>query len=129
MNTVKSFKNYNFENCNLPSEYYGDYPHVNFFKKAFIPIARKEFKALAKKIDVELVSFEPMYFEYSAFFFKNDKYVYVHIGDVRYNRNWYDDVLYRTAKNEHDYSGGSNRYCSYEELAEKIKGVIYGNAN
>ena len=55
MKTVKDFKDYDFENCDVPEEYWGDYTHANYFKKAFIPIARKEFKALAKKLGAELI--------------------------------------------------------------------------
>ena len=102
MKTVKDFKDYDFENCDVPEEYWGDYTHANYFKKAFIPIARKEFKALAKKLGAELI-FSPMYFEWSAFFKKDGKFIYVHVGDVRYNicGHWYDRVLYRTAKSEY----------------------------
>ena len=117
--TVKDFKNYDFENCCVPAKYYGDYPHANYFKGEFIPVARKEFKALAKKLGAE-VEFSPMYFEYSAFFSRDGKFIYVHVGDVRYQSNWYDDVLYRTAKYIKDYHGGSNNYCSYDELYEKL---------
>ena len=52
--TVKSFKNYDFENCDVDPKYWGDYPHANFFKGEFLPIAKKEFKSLAKKLGAEL---------------------------------------------------------------------------
>lgn len=121
MKTVKDFKNYDFESCDVPEKYWGDYTHANFFKGYFIPIARKEFKAIAKKIGAE-ITFSPNYFEWSAFFCKDGKYIYVHVGDVRYNvcGHWYDDVLYRTAANEKDYTGGANCRCSYDELADKL---------
>ena len=67
--TVKSFRNYNFENCDVDPKYYGDLPHANFFKGEFLPIARKEFRNLAKKLGAELI-FRGNYFEYSAFFKK-----------------------------------------------------------
>ena len=125
LKTVKDFRNYDFENCDVPEKYWGDYTHANFFKGYFIPIVRKEFKALAKKIGAG-ISFSPNYFEWSAFFVKDGKYIYVHVGDVRYNvgGNWYDNVLFRTAKNEKDFSGGSNNYCSYEELAEELSDLF-----
>ena len=121
MKTVKSFKNYDFENCDVPEKYWGDYTHANFFKKYFIPIARKEFKALANRLGAT-ITFSPNYFEWSAFFCKGGKYIYVHVGDVRYNigGSWYDNVLFRTAANEKDYSGGSNQYCGYEELEREL---------
>jgi hypothetical protein len=123
--TVKSFRNYNFENCDVDPKYYGDFPHANFFKGEFLPIARREFKNLAKKLGAEL-TFRGNYFEYSAFFKKSDKCIYVHIGDVRYNigGNWYDKVLYRTAKDEKDYSGGANYYCSYDKLESEMNDLF-----
>lgn len=123
--TVKSFRNYDFENCDVDPKYYGDYPHANFFKGEFLPIARKEFRNLAKKLGAEL-TFSGNYFEYSAFFKKADKCIYVHVGDVRYNicGNWYDKVLYRTAKDEKDYSGGANYQCSYDELETRMSDLF-----
>ena len=120
--TVKSCRDYDFENCNVDPKYYGDYPHANFFKGEFIPIARKEFRALAKKLGAEL-TFSGNYFEFSALFKSGDKYIYVHVGDVRYN-NWYDCVLYRTAEDEKDYRGGANCYCSYDKLEEELSDLF-----
>ena len=117
--TVKDFIGYDFESCNVPEKYWGDYTHANYFKGYFIPIARRELKALAKKIGAE-VEFSPGYFEYSAFFCKDGKYIYVHVGDVRYNSDWYGNVLFRTAKNERDYTGGSNCYCSHDNLEDEL---------
>ena len=123
--TVKSFRNYNFENCDVDPKYYGDFPHANFFKGEFLPVARREFKNLAKKLGAEL-TFRGNYFEYSAFFKKSDKCIYVRIGDVRYNigGNWYDKVLYRTAKDEKDYRGGENNYCSYDKLESEMNDLF-----
>jgi len=122
MKTVKSFKDYDFESCDVPEQYWGDYTHAIFFKKYFIPIARKEFKAIAKKIGADII-FSPSYFEWSAFFIKDGKYIYVHMGDVRY-WEWYDAVLFRTAENEKDYRGGANRHCSYDNLAEELSSLF-----
>ena len=121
--TVKAFKDYDFENCDVPKEYWGDYTHLNFFKRYFIPIVRKEYKALAKKIGAELISFSANNFEWTAFFKKDDKFVYVSTSDVRYWK-WYDSVLFRTAVDEHDYTGGANNYCSYDRLAENLEDMF-----
>lgn len=117
--TVKDFIGYDFESCDVPEDCYGDYPHYLYFKKYFMRIARRELKALAKKIGAE-VEFSPGYFEYSAFFCKDGKYIYVHVGDVRYNSDWYENVLFRTAKSNKDSSGGSNCYCSYDNLEDEL---------
>ena len=123
--TVKSFYNYDFENCDVPEKYQGDYPHANYFKGEFIPVARRELRAMAKRLGAEL-TFDPMYFEFSAFFSKGGKHVYVHVWDVRFNvcGHWYEHVLYRTAASTKDYTGGSNHYTSYDGLEQAVAGLL-----
>lgn len=121
--TVKSFRNYDFENCDVEPKYYGDYPHANFYKGEFLPVARRELKKMAANMGAELI-FNPGYFYYSAFFKKDDKCVYINVGDVRYDSNWYDKVLFRTAKNEKDYTGGANRFCSYDNLENEVNSLL-----
>ena len=53
---------------------------------------------------------------------KTDKFAYFSISDVRYFKDsWWDNVLVRTAKNEKDYTGGSNNSCRLTDLRENIK--------
>lgn len=120
--TVAAFKNYDFENCDVPEKYLCDYTHAKFFRKYFIPIVRREIKAIAKKIDAT-VKFEPNYFDWSAFFCKNGKYVYVHCDDHRWN-NWYEQMYYRTADSEKDYHGGPNNWTSYDKLETSLKDMF-----
>lgn len=63
------------------------------------------------------------HFWVSGFISKNDKYCYFSIGDLRDN-DWYSDILYRTAEHNKDFTGGSNRFCSFNELIENIKKVL-----
>ena len=51
--TVLDFKNYDFDNCDVPEKYWGDYPHANYAKGEFAPALRRELKAAAKKIGAE----------------------------------------------------------------------------
>lgn len=122
--TVKDFIGYDFESCDVPEDCYGDYPHYLFFKKHFMRIARRELKALAKKIGATVEFTNNEYFEYSAFFCKDGKYIYVHVGDVRYNSDWYGNVLFRTAKSNKDYTGGTNWYCSYDNLEVELSDMF-----
>ena len=112
--TVAAFRDYDFDNCDVPEKYLGDYSHANFFKKYFIPIVRKEIKAMAKRLGAT-VKFEPMYFEWSAYFGKNGKFVYVHCDDARWN-NWYEQMYFRIVENDHDCHGGPNNWTSYDKL-------------
>lgn len=120
--TVAAFKDYDFDNCNVPEKYLGDYTHANFFRKYFIPIVRREIKAMAKAIGAT-VKFEPNYFHWSAFFSKNGKYVNVLCGDHRWN-NWYEQMCYRIAESEKDYRGGPNNWTSYDKLQERVAEML-----
>lgn len=95
--TVLSFKHYDFDNCDVPEKYWGDYPHANYAKGEFAPVLRRELKAMAKKIGAE-AKVEYNYFDCSAVFKKDGKHVYVHISDIRDGGRgtWYDRVLFRT---------------------------------
>lgn len=121
--TVKSFRNYDFESYCVDPKYYGDNPPLNFFKGEFLPVARRELKKMAANMGAELF-FSPSYFYYFAFFKKNGKCVYINVGDVRYDDKWYDKVLYRTAEHEKDYCGGSNRFCSYDNLEKEVSTLL-----
>jgi len=59
---------------------------------------------------------------YCSWFIKNgDKYVYCSFGDVRhFSKDWYRLILHRVAKNERDYTGGSNWYTGLEHLEKAI---------
>lgn len=86
----------------------------------------KDFKKHLKSIagsDYEL------YFSMGSFycsgFFRNkktEKFCYFSISDVRHFRDaWWNNVLVRTAKNEKDYTGGSNNSCRLADLKENIE--------
>ena len=121
--TVAAFKDYDFDNPCVPEKYDGDYPHRNFFNKYFIPIVRSEVKKLAKKLGAT-VKFSYNNFEWTAFFSKNGKCVYVDTSDHRWN-NWYDNVMYREAANDHDYHGITGNYWTpYNKLEETLASIL-----
>ena len=53
-----------------------------------------------------------------------DKYVYFRVEDLRDSDNGFDDVLYRSAENNKDYRGGTNKFCNLFELDKKIVELI-----
>lgn len=86
----------------------------------------KEFKKHIKDTignEYELLNWNRGHFEISGFA-KNKatgKLAYLSYSDVRYWKNsWYNNLLVRTAKNEMDYTGGSNHYYSLPQLSEAI---------
>lgn len=117
---VIDFANYDFESCDVPEDCYGDYPHVNFYKKYFTPVLRKELKKIAKNIGVD-VDIHPGYFESWARFGRDGEYAEVIIGDVRYCPDWFSHVLYRTCEPcGSSWDSGSNQYCSFSNLQERL---------
>lgn len=110
---VKKYKNVCFESScyNTPE---------------FLKLAASLKRALKKDIQKSnfiLLNASAGHFYISGFItHKNGIYIYFSIGDVRWDitgKRWYDDILYRTAKDEKDYHGGANHYCKLGELFEK----------
>ena len=123
---VVDFKHYDFESNDVPEKYDGDYAAANFFKGYFIPKARAEMRKIANNLGATLF-FSKGHFEFSGFLKKGGNCVYFSVGDVRDGGTgrWYDQVLYRAARNEKDFGGcSSNEYCSYDKLEESLKGWL-----
>jgi len=87
---------------------------------------RREIKKYIKNIldkNLELIMpFSSLHFAFSGFI-KNKltgKYVYFSSSDVRFWKNdWYNNLLIRTAKNEKDFTGGSNDWCKLPNISKK----------
>ena len=78
-------------------------------------------RATCKQCGWELVNIGKNHYCFSAFVKGNDKYVYISIFDVRYNKNaWYDRILVRTAQHDKDYTGGQNQYTTLPALFTRI---------
>ncbi len=87
----------------------------------------RDFKSVLKEIcsqDWEVADYSKGHYFVSSFL-RNashpENYLYVHVSDIRYNPNWYESILYRTAENEKDYRGGGNRYASLGELSAALE--------
>lgn len=89
------------------------------FKK-FARTYKNYVKRVCKAHNWELVEFSTGHY-YCSWFIKNgEKYIYCSFSDVRhFQKEWYKLILYRTAKSEKDYTGGSNNYTDLQnyELA------------
>jgi hypothetical protein len=87
---------------------------------------RKDIKKHLKKVldkNLELIMpFGSLHFSFSGFIKNNltGKYVYFSSDDVRGGRDgWYNNLLIRTAKDEKDYSGGSNCFTSLPDISAR----------
>ena len=84
---------------------------------------KKVLKETCKEIGFELKDFNKNHYDFSAVLQnkKNKLYYYISISDVRWWKNdWADKILYRTMKDEKDWTGGSNHFCKLTELADYL---------
>lgn len=89
--------------------------------KTFQTQYKNYLKQVATDVGGELVKFSPNHYEFSCFIKRNDKFVYISISDVRFFRDrWFTDILIRTAKNENDYTGGSNYRTTLPLIGDTI---------
>ena len=89
----------------------------------FAKIFRKELKKEIQKKNLKLLNYSSGHYILSGFV-KNTltgKFAYFSIPDVRHWRNWAEDILVRTAKNEEDYTGGSNNFVKVEDLPKMLE--------
>ena len=86
----------------------------------------KDFKEHIKNViepEYEIINWNRGHF-YISGFIKNKatgKFVYFSCSDVRFFKDeWQNNLLIRTAKNEKDYTGGSNHSYKLDQLSEAI---------
>lgn len=80
-------------------------------------------KDFCKDIGMEFHSFSKNHYEFSAVVKSNttNQFYYISISDVRYWKNeWANNILYRIMKHDKDWTGGSNRYSTLQDLAENL---------
>ncbi len=84
----------------------------------------RDFKKFVKKNlpeDSELVGWSRGHFEISGFVKRGDKYAYFSTSDVRFFRKqWYKNMLVRSAAHEKDYTGGSNCFIALPNFKEEV---------
>lgn len=108
-------------------------PYKNHQIEDFGGIISPDFKSFARKwknfLKVvcesnrwELAKFNVGHY-YCSWFIKNgEKYIYCSFGDVRYfSKDWYNSILFRTAKHDRDYTGGRNWSTPLESLESSLK--------
>ena len=83
-------------------------------------------KAMCRDNHWRLVNIGKNHYCFSAFIKSaENRCVYVSISDVRYFTNeWYNNILIRKAKDEHDYRGGFNYHTTLENLNVKTAELL-----
>ena len=113
-NTIEKWLNHEFSSGTVAGDDY----------KKFQRAAKADLKKKAEAVGYTLHSFRPGHYEFSAVLRDADtgNFIYVAIVDVRYYGNkWYNEVLYRTMKDDKDSHGGYNQWCSWPELQEALE--------
>lgn len=99
------FQQTNFEQSSYKT------PEFIAFSKEF----KKQIKAELKEIGAELISFNVGHFYLSGFF---------HKGEQCYYFSWHNadgSLMYRTAKDTQDFTGGSNCWIALEDSFEQMR--------
>lgn len=77
-------------------------------------------KALSSK-GLQVTNYSSGHYILSGFVTNSQQYVYFSVSDVRHFPGaWHNNILVRTAKHEKDYTGGSNNFCSLQNLTKTI---------
>ncbi len=102
--------------------------------KSYMSFCRKLKNALKKEAienGFDDVTLNAGHYEMSGLFKKGERYVYWHFSVERYGDPTSLDgtgpmngFLYRTAKNEKDYTGGNNHFCNLLSLIDNAKALV-----
>ena len=103
---------------------YSMYKDMEFISTSGKSIQCKQFgddlkKALQSDLGIDYnVEISIGHFYISGFVkrLSTEQFVYFSVEDLRDNDNGFDSVLYRTAKDNKDYSGGMNNFCRLDNL-------------
>lgn len=91
--------------------------------KNFARLYKNMLNRMCKKNSWQLVNFNRGHY-YCSWFIKKDedKFIYMSFSDVRhFAREWYKNIIYRTAKNERDYTGETNWYTNMENMERDLQ--------
>ena len=116
MKTFKKWNNKYIEDCGCVQS-----DDAVSFYKAFRNFLKRSFP------DAEIIGFKPNHYAASGFIKRDDKFIYVShsINRSKCRVDFSDSgcmsgVLYRTAKDEHDFHGGTNHFTSMYKLVDDI---------
>ena len=112
--TLQGFNNWEFSSGSTTGE------DFKIFARLF-----KKFIMSKLPSGANLVNFSRGHYFLSGFVEKNGKFAYFSISDVRhFPDEWRKNILVRTAKSEHDYTGGSNCYTTLQDFGQGIKNLL-----
>lgn len=97
--------------------------------KSALKVFKNAMKQIAKENNYELVysgDTKSAHFCYTAILKNpnNNKFVYVHISDVRDGDYTWDRILCRECANEKDFNGGYNQFTKIEYIQNMINKIL-----
>jgi len=93
--------------------------------KEFARMFRAHIIKALKNTDINLVKFSIGHYYISGFATNGKKYAYFSIPDVRFfPGEWFENILIRTARNDHDYTGGANHYISLDNIVKSLGAIL-----
>lgn len=120
---MKTFKKWNMVKIEDWGGYMSD--DAKKFYRAFKNYLKRAFP------DAEVIGFKPNHYDASGFVRFDDKYIYISHSIDRYrccvdfnDASYLNGVLYRTAKNDKDYHGGHNNFCSINNLQKFVMELV-----
>lgn len=90
----------------------------------------RTFRKQASAAGYKLHRFNKNHYCFSAVLLDEEtrNYIYISVGDVRYGRRWYEEVLYRTMAHEKDWTGSPNQFCAWDGISAALSGMKIGKA-
>lgn len=99
--------------------------------KNFARLYQSMLKRMCKRNNWQLVNFNRGHY-YCSWFIKNEQgqHIYMSFSDVRYfSHDWWNSILYRTAKSDSDYTGGCNCYTDLVTMEGHIRRMFFRYPN
>lgn len=118
---AKKWIGYNFQYGhwdNPPREGIDEHDEMKQFFRDF----RSDLRAALKKAGLKVYRMKPNYYDVTAVISdpEGTRFVYLNIGDMRYEKFWNERILIRTMAHAQDWTGGGNHWTDTEHLIENI---------
>ncbi len=87
---------------------------------------KKDLINICKQHGLSLYEFYRNHYAFSAILKdeNKDQFIYISVPDVRSGTEWYDHVLIRTMKNDHDWVGEVNHYTSWINIGNTARDLV-----
>lgn len=125
MNTRMFIKKYNSKGIEDDGAYVS--PQFKAFARDFKLLAH----GIGAPVGAQVVNFLVGHYDVSGFLKRGDKCCYFSYSVPRGNaplncdaRDPMNGILVRSAKDEHDYSGGSNRFCNFSGFGSLVESLL-----